>query len=252
MIAGLLAPVTMLTQSLDVFAILLGRDSGWAAQRRDDGSIPFGTVARLYAWHTAFGLVLAVSAFLVSPYLLAWMSPVVIGQALAIPLAVWTSSAASGLWLRRAGLLGIPEETTPPPVLAQAVARARELGSATPPEAMQRLRTDARLRAAHERMLPPARRRLDDPLLATGLAKTRRVGHRGGGGGPAQPRRKSRGAGQLSRIAPADADAVGDGGGGAGNGRVESPPLPLHRPPPRARGQSCAAPARTAPAPAGC
>ena len=87
LVAGLLAPVTMLTQSLDVFAILLGRDSGWNAQRRDDGSIPLGTVARLYAWHTTFGLALAVSAFLVSPYLLAWMSPVVIGQALAIPLA---------------------------------------------------------------------------------------------------------------------------------------------------------------------
>jgi membrane glycosyltransferase len=170
-IAGLLAPVTMLTQSLDVFAILLGRDSGWNAQRRDDGSIPFGTVARLYAWHTAFGLALAVSAFLVSPYLLAWMSPVVLGQALAIPLAVWTSSAAIGLGLRRAGLLRIPEEMTPPPVLAQAVARARELGNAVPPDALRRLRDDAGLRAAHERMLPPTRRRSDNPLLATGLAK---------------------------------------------------------------------------------
>ena len=170
-IAGLLAPVTMLTQSLDVFAILLGRDSGWNAQRRDDGSIPFGTVARLYAWHTAFGLALAVSAFLVSPYLLAWMSPVVLGQALAIPLAVGTSSAAIGLGLRRAGLLRIPEEMTPPPVLAQAVARAQELGNAEPPEALRRLHDDAGLRAAHEQMLPPTRRRSDNPLLATGLAK---------------------------------------------------------------------------------
>jgi membrane glycosyltransferase len=90
---------------------------------------------------------------------------------LAIPLAVWTSSAAIGLGLRRAGLLRIPEEMTPPPVLAQAVARARELGNAVPPDALRRLRDDAGLRAAHERMLPPTRRRSDNPLLATGLAK---------------------------------------------------------------------------------
>ena len=170
-LAGLLAPVTMLTQSLDVFAILLGRDAGWNAQRRDDGSIPLRMVARLYAWHTAFGLALAISAFLVSPYLLAWMSPVVIGQALAIPLATLTASAGLGLWLRRAGLLRIPEETHPPAVLAEAVARAAELGNAPAPEALGRLYRDPALRAVHERMLPPTRRRSEEPSLATGLAK---------------------------------------------------------------------------------
>ena len=36
-IAALLAPVVMLTQSIDVVAILSGRDSGWNSQRRDDG-----------------------------------------------------------------------------------------------------------------------------------------------------------------------------------------------------------------------
>ena len=170
-VAGLLAPVTMLTQSLDVFAILAGRDSGWNAQRRDDGSIPLRTVVRLYAWHTAFGVALAVSAFLVSPYLLAWMSPVVVGQALAIPLALFTGSAAIGIGLRRAGLLRIPEEVSPPPVLAHAVARAGELGNAPVPEAMRRLRDEPSLCAAHLRMLPPMRRRSENPVLATGLAK---------------------------------------------------------------------------------
>jgi membrane glycosyltransferase len=170
-LAGLLAPVTMLTQSLDVFAILLGRDAGWTAQRRDDGSIPIGTVARLYAWHTTFGVALAVSSFLVSPYLLAWMSPVVVGQALAIPLALFTSSTSVGLGLRRIGLLRIPEEMHPPAVLAAAVSRARALGNAPAPEALRRLRGDPALRAAHVHMLPPTRRRSEDPGLATGLAK---------------------------------------------------------------------------------
>jgi len=171
MLAGLLAPVTMLTQSLDVFAILLGHDSGWNAQRREDGSVPFGTVARLYAWHTAFGLALAVSSFLVSPFLLAWMSPVVLGQTLAIPLALITGSAAVGRGIRRLGLLRIPEEAQAPAVLAAARAWARELGNDPLPEALGRLRDDPTLREAHARMLPPARRRSEDPTLATGLAK---------------------------------------------------------------------------------
>ncbi len=170
-VAGLLAPVTMLTQSLDVFAILSGRDSGWNAQRRGDGSIPLADVARLYAWHTAFGLGLAVASFLVSPYLLAWMSPVVLGQALAIPLAMLTSSPAIGQGLRRLGLLRIPEEVRPPEVLATAVARARDLDDGPVPDGMRRLHGDPTLRAAHLGMLPPTRRRSEDAGLATGLAK---------------------------------------------------------------------------------
>ena len=167
-IAGLLAPVTMLTQSLDVVRILLGRDSGWAAQRRDDGSIPFGQLVRLYGWHTLFGLALAVSSFLVSPYLLAWMSPVVVGQALAIPLAMLTSSAAVGQALARAGLLRIPEEVTPPAVVAGATAIAQRLGTVQPGDALLALRSEPALLAAHRAMLPNA---AASPALGTALAK---------------------------------------------------------------------------------
>ncbi len=38
-LAGLIAPVAMLTQSAAVVSILLGRDSGWNPQRREDGGI---------------------------------------------------------------------------------------------------------------------------------------------------------------------------------------------------------------------
>jgi membrane glycosyltransferase len=175
-IAGLLAPVTMLTQSLDVLAILCGRDSGWNAQRRDDGSIPFGQIVRLYRWHTLFGIVLAAASYLVSPYLLAWMSPVVIGQALAIPLAMLTSSRAAGQALRRLGLLRIPEEVLPPKVLSEAGVIAAAFGSAEPASALRRLHDDAALRAVHCAMLPAGRRRSENPVLATGLAKLDEAG----------------------------------------------------------------------------
>ena len=152
-IAGLLAPVTMLTQSLDVLSILCGRDSGWNAQRRDDGSIALGQVVRLYGWHTLFGVALAVGSYLVSPYLFAWMSPVVVGQVLAIPLAAGTGSAAAGAGLRRAGLLSIPEEDAPPPVLTAAVAQGRAWAF-EPGEAVATLRADSALLGFHLANLP--------------------------------------------------------------------------------------------------
>ncbi|EHM02085.1 glycosyltransferase, group 2 family protein [Acetobacteraceae bacterium AT-5844] len=173
-IAGLLAPVTMLTQSSDVVSILLGRDSGWSAQRRDDGSMPFGQIVRLYWRHTAFGLAFGVIAWLVSPYLALWMSPVVLGLALAIPLAWVTARADLGIALRRMGLLLVPEETSTPKSLTDAVAFRRERDAAPPLPGPAALFGQPALLEAHRRMLPAARRpRQDpfDPTLLVGLAK---------------------------------------------------------------------------------
>ena len=56
MISGLIAPVMMLIQCASVLQILSGRDSGWQAQRRDDGSLPLRATMRRYGAYTAFGL----------------------------------------------------------------------------------------------------------------------------------------------------------------------------------------------------
>ncbi len=119
-IGGLIAPVAMLIQSADVIFILLGRDSGWNAQRREDELTPIAVIARAYAWHTGFGLTLATIAFAVSPALMLWMSPVLVGLLLAVPLAWGTGSTAAGRFLARAGLLQTPEEAAPPPVVSEA------------------------------------------------------------------------------------------------------------------------------------
>ena len=180
LLAGLLAPVTMLTQSVDVAAILLGRDSGWNAQRRDDGSVPLGQVARLYWRHTLFGLAFGAAAWLVSPYLALWMSPVVLGLALAIPLAALTARRDLGLGLRRLGLLLTPEERATPPVLVRAQALTAEWRAAAGEAEVSRLFREPALLEAHRRMLPPPRRpRQDpfDPALLMGLAKLQEAQH---------------------------------------------------------------------------
>jgi membrane glycosyltransferase len=171
LIAGLIAPVMMLIQSLAVFDILIGRDSGWAAQRRDDGSIPLRDVMRRYIPHTLFGVGTGIAAYAVSVSLFLWMTPVILGMVLAIPLAAWTGARSSGQSFRRAGLLLTPEETAPPPVLARANAIMREIALNTELDAARRLAADPRLLAAHRAMLPPPRQRKSDTDLALGLAK---------------------------------------------------------------------------------
>jgi membrane glycosyltransferase len=174
LIAGLLAPVVMLTQSVDVVAILLGRDSGWNAQRRDDGGIPLRDVIRLYRRHTILGLLLGVGAWAVSPYLALWMLPVVLGLALAVPLAALTGRRSLGLGLRRIGLLRIPEEMHPPEVLQRAGVLYRQAEERPRGDGALTLLRDPVLLAAHREMLPPGRRPGVDPLnvpLLTGLAR---------------------------------------------------------------------------------
>jgi membrane glycosyltransferase len=168
----------MLIQSVGVVSILLGRDSGWHPQRRDDGSIPFPEVVRRYAGYTIFCLVLGLAAYLVALPLLLWMSPVVLGLALAIPLVAVTAAPGLGHTLRRWGVLWTPEETHPPAVLAhqrelQASVRGNDAADRSG-EPVLRLARDERLRAAHIAMLPPPRRPRQDPIdaaLLIGLVK---------------------------------------------------------------------------------
>jgi membrane glycosyltransferase len=162
-LTGLMAPVTMLTQSSAVCGILMGRDAGWQTQRRDDGSIPSREIVRRFRGHTILGVLLGGAAWAISPYLALWMLPVVLGLALAIPLAIITGQRRAGLTLRRLGLLRIPEEITPPKVLARAgdLARAAEADAS-----VARLFHDPVLLAAHRGMLPPPRRPRIDPIDA--------------------------------------------------------------------------------------
>jgi membrane glycosyltransferase len=165
-IAGLIAPVAMLTQSGHVVSILFGRDAGWQPQRRGDGSMPFNETAQLYWRHTCLGLLFGATAWLVSPYLALWMSPVVLGLALAIPLAAFTAATAPGRALRGLGLLRIPEEVRPPAALAQAGSLYRDLKATEElgESALDQLARDPILAEAHRHMLPPPRRRGRDPI----------------------------------------------------------------------------------------
>ncbi|WP_103871829.1 glucans biosynthesis glucosyltransferase MdoH [Bosea lathyri] len=170
------APIMMLIQSGSVFQILLGRDTGWNPQRRDDGSIPMKDIIRRHRTHTVLGLVAGVSAFMIATSLFAWMSPTIVGLVLAIPLSWASGQLALGLWLKRHRLLVTPEEGDPPAIALRANALQAEFDAAGFDDAdgLRALHADPDLREAHELMLPessPRRRGEIEPDRAVAQAK---------------------------------------------------------------------------------
>jgi membrane glycosyltransferase len=168
LLSGLIAPVMMIFQSTAVAEILLGRDAGWQVQRRDDGEVPRRELIRKYALPTFVGLAMAASAYAVSVPLLLWMTPVIIGLLLSIPLAILSSRVARP----NASLFSTPEQTEPPRLLI----RANELGTfhedvGSP---LLELRNDSQLLETHIANLPGDERRdrgQIDPHLAVARAK---------------------------------------------------------------------------------
>ncbi|GAC1558097.1 MAG: glucans biosynthesis glucosyltransferase MdoH [Beijerinckiaceae bacterium] len=160
-LSALLAPIMMLVQTGHVFHILFGFDTGWDPQRRDDGSIPLKAIARRHRSHVALGVLSLIAGLLISPSLVAWMSPTIAGLILAIFLS-WASGQRSiGLGLRRAGILVTPEETTPPLIAVRSNGLAAALSGEGRDEGdgLKILHADAEFRATHEAFLPAATRR---------------------------------------------------------------------------------------------
>ncbi len=89
------------------------------------------------------------------PTLRSNIARVIVGLVLAIPLVSLTASRVVGERLRAAGLLGIPEEDTPPPVLARGNTLTAELRG-TGDASLHDLFRDLALVQAHRAMLPPA------------------------------------------------------------------------------------------------
>jgi membrane glycosyltransferase len=120
LLSTLVAPLIMLSHSRSLVDVLAGRDSGWAAQARDETDTTPRQAMRLHAVDTAVGALFAAAAMASSPMAFLMMAPVIVGLLLAIPLAVMFANAQVGHAARRAGVLLAPEETHPPQILARA------------------------------------------------------------------------------------------------------------------------------------
>jgi membrane glycosyltransferase len=155
-LSALLAPIMMLIQTGHVAQIIFGFDTGWDPQRRDDGSVPLIDIIRRHRSHVLLGAITLFAGMLISPSLVAWMSPTIAGLILAIPLSWLTSQRWLGLVFRRAGVLTTPEETTTPSIAKRGKALSKSLARAEEDEVngVLAIHADPELRAAHEAWLP--------------------------------------------------------------------------------------------------
>jgi membrane glycosyltransferase len=174
--SALMAPILMVSQTGAVIRILMGIDSGWNPQRRDDGSVPFATIAVGHLPHMLLGFMTLVAGLLIAPSLVAWMSPTIAGLLLAAVLIWGSGQLVAGVALRRAGLLLTPEETTPPAIVGQAARWREDLAPAicAGTDGLRILHGDREMRELHKRFLPEAieRRRGEiDETRATASAK---------------------------------------------------------------------------------
>jgi len=110
-----------------------------------------------------------------APELTPWLSPVIAGLLLAIPLAQWSASPAAGRTLRRMKLLLVPEENRPPDILLRANALVETFAAGSEAKgAFATLFSDPALVTAHRALLgaPAERKRGEiDAALVIGLAK---------------------------------------------------------------------------------
>jgi len=147
-LSALYAPVMMLIQSRHVFEVFMGRDSGWKPQRREGGSTSWQDAWHYHARHMVISCMTGIVIYLLSPPLLAWVSPALLGALLSVPLSRASGSAALGMALARVALLRTPEEIERPALFmrrAQLIAEAPEL----PRDGLRYLARDRDAQRAH-------------------------------------------------------------------------------------------------------
>ncbi len=117
LLSAMYAPILMLIQCRHVFEIFMGRDSGWKAQRRDAGGNTWAEAWRFHKRHFLLSCATAVIVWFLSPPMLAWVSPALVGLFLSVPLSRISGSERVGRAMERIALLRTPEETNPPPLV---------------------------------------------------------------------------------------------------------------------------------------
>ncbi|HMD72936.1 MAG TPA: glucans biosynthesis glucosyltransferase MdoH [Steroidobacteraceae bacterium] len=149
-LSALYAPVLMLIQSRYVFEIFMGRDSGWKAQRRESGGSSWIEAWSFHKKHVLVSCVTAAIIWYLSPALLAWVSPALLGLFLSVVLSRASGSVTIGRALARVALLRTPEEAQRPPLVER---RQQLIASALPlpQDGLRFLARDAVARAAHSR-----------------------------------------------------------------------------------------------------
>ena len=123
----LLSPILMVTQTVAVFQVLFGRDSGWRTQRRDGRGMSIAEALHFHRRHMVIGLLTAVVCWEASALVVAWMSPVILGLVFSAPLS-WLTSRPAGGFFRT--ILSTRDGRSPPAIVESAQRASGEWASA--------------------------------------------------------------------------------------------------------------------------
>jgi membrane glycosyltransferase len=106
----LIAPVVMLYYSKFVVQILQGKRASWGTQQRTGGNgLAWQDAVHEYGWVSSIGLLWALVLLVFNPMTFLWMSPVLAGLALAVPMGMLTSIQTS----IQGKLFRTPDEVAP-------------------------------------------------------------------------------------------------------------------------------------------
>ncbi|MFH1480555.1 MAG: glucans biosynthesis glucosyltransferase MdoH [Pseudomonadota bacterium] len=112
--SALFAPIRMLFHSKFVLFTLLGRQVGWAPQRRSDLGTRWGEAIKFHGGGTMIALIWGLILFTLNRPFFWWICPIIFPLILSIPLSVLSSRPDIGKSLKKSGLFLIPEEIEPP------------------------------------------------------------------------------------------------------------------------------------------
>lgn len=119
LIFTLVAPVLMLFHTWFIGLTLLGKRVSWGTQRRGAVGFAWGEPVIAHGGHTVLGLLGALVVFRINPQLALWMSPILVGLILSMPLSYLTGCQSYGQTLLQRGIFQTPEESRPRPELVQ-------------------------------------------------------------------------------------------------------------------------------------
>lgn len=120
-LAILLAPVTMVTQTKALLGLLLGISAGWNTQEREARRIRVREVLPDLREHLLLGAALAATAW-IDPVTALWLSPIVAGLLASPWLVSLSSSETLGERAEAAGVFRVPAPDLDPPLPAHAEA----------------------------------------------------------------------------------------------------------------------------------
>jgi membrane glycosyltransferase len=174
LLSALYAPISMMIQTRQVAEIFGGLDSGWAVQNRKRSAVPLRLLLKRHWLHTLLGAAVAYELTVMSPTLLPWMAPALLGLVLALPLSAASASVVLGKLAHFLGFLVTPEEEVVPAVIRRRDAFETALASRLASQTVERLLGDEQARLRHLATVlprPPAPRGKPDLVMAGARAK---------------------------------------------------------------------------------